>query len=203
MLLVISYPTAIANEARIINRLFDEGLSLFHLRKPAGTEEQLRQLVVEIDLKHHSKLVFHQHHVLARTLGIRRFHFTEAVRNNLTEEELKQLKRELTQMSTSVHSTEDYLKLSMLFDYAFLGPVFDSISKKDYKAATFTHDLKKIKTDATKLIALGGISFTNYQKALFMGFDGVAVLGSIWESKDPVNEFIKLQESCRYSEITL
>ncbi|WP_204280099.1 hypothetical protein, partial [Raoultella ornithinolytica] len=48
----------------------------------------------------------------------------------------------------------------------------------------------------SKLIAIGGIDEHNCVKAFDMGFTGVAVLGAIWQSTEPVKQFKKLQSKC-------
>jgi thiamine-phosphate pyrophosphorylase len=203
MLIVISYPTSVPNEAKLINQLFDEGLTLFHLRKAEYDREQIKELLEHIDPLHYSKIVLHQHHDLAKEFGIKRLHFTEANRKTLTETDLGNLKTSQICLSTSVHSVEDYLSLSSHFNYSFFGPVYNSISKKDRKAMERKEDIKGLKKTSTKLIALGGISIFNLDETLNRGFDGLSVLGSIWESKDPLVEYIKLHKACAHCEITL
>ena len=83
--------------------------------------------------------------------------------------------------------------LSDHFSYAFLSPVFDSISKADYKAKQF--DLSLRKKTSTKLIALGGITEENQYRAIDMGFDGVAMMGSIWNSEDKIKTFKNISQS--------
>jgi thiamine-phosphate pyrophosphorylase len=202
MLIVISSPNAIENEASLINNLFDEGLTLFHLRKPDSSEEEIKQLMHQINSEHYSKIVFHQHHHLANVFGITRLHFTEMNRNNLSEKNKTDLKNNFTHLSTSIHSYKDYNNLSPYFDYAFLGPVFDSISKKNYKAIDIKKDLPNNENRITKLIALGGITKNNINEPITWGFDGAAVLGSIWENENPIKEFIQINNACNHCEIT-
>jgi thiamine-phosphate pyrophosphorylase len=202
MLIVISSPIAIENEANLINQLFDEGMELFHLRKPDYNEDEIKQLIFAINPAHYSKLVFHQHHYLAKVYSVNRLHFTEVNRRNIEEIEILSLKTRLNYLSTSVHSYIECKNLSTCFDYAFLGPVFDSISKKDYKAVDFKNDVKSKEKRCTKLIALGGITKLNLYEPLSWGFDGVAVLGSIWENENPVKEFIQIKNACSQHEVT-
>ena len=191
MLIVISSPTPITNEASLINQLFDEGLSVFHLRKPESSSQELVLLLQEINPIYYSKIALHSHHYMAKSFGINRLHYTEASRKQLTEIDLSEKKTENI-LSTSVHSIVDYENLSPQFDYAFLSPVFDSISKPGYQAQSF--DLSK-KTEI-KLIALGGINETNCCKAFDMGFDGIALLGSVWNSEDKLKTFKAIQSQC-------
>ncbi len=202
MLIVISSPVSIENEASLINQLFDEGLGLFHLRKPDSSEDEIKNLMLNIDPNHYSKLVFHQHHYLAKNYGIKRFHYTELNRKQLKESDALDLKKHFFHLSTSIHSLEDYKNLSNCFDYAFLGPVFDSISKKDYKAIDVKNEIKNDEKRITKLIALGGITKSNLNEPISWGFDGVAVLGSVWENENPIKEFIQIKNACNHCEIT-
>ncbi|KAF5841152.1 thiamine phosphate synthase superfamily [Dunaliella salina] len=103
--------------------------------------------------------------------------------------------------STSLHSLEDLQGGKARYgalDYAFLSPIFDSISKKGYAAAKFDPvQLRTLLQEHGKqlpVIALGGISAENCLQALDMGFQGVAVLGSIWEAQDPVAEMERFMQ---------
>jgi len=194
MLIVVSNPVALPNEAKCINHLFDEGLELFHLRKPNGSEDEIKQLIQEINPEYYSKLVLHQYHCLAKGYGVNRLHFTAISRQNSGKTEIHNLKTNLTHLSTSIHSLEEYKYVSNDFDYTFLGPVFDSISKQNYKAVDFKDHLRFEEKRHVKLIGIGGISVLNFDEPLSWGFDGVAVLGSIWESENPVEEFVKINK---------
>jgi len=199
MLIVISNPTPLKNDAAIINQLFDEGLSVFHLRKPECSSQDLVLLLQEINPLHHSKIALHSHHSLAKSFGINRLHYTEASREQITEPDLIEAQSKNV-LSTSVHSVDDYQNLSLHFNYAFLSPVFDSISKPGYQKQTF--DLSKInKKPGTKLIALGGIDVNNCNKALDMGFDGIAVLGSIWNAENKIDAFKQINKGSQIAQI--
>jgi thiamine-phosphate pyrophosphorylase len=194
MLIVISSPTPVKNEAALINQLFDEGLAVFHLRKPESSSQELVLLLQEINPEHYSKIALHSHHYMAKSFGIKRLHYTEASRKQITETDLLEKKTDNI-FSTSVHSIADYNNLSQQFDYAFLSPVFDSISKTDYKATTF--ELNSInKKPETKLIALGGLNESNCKEAFEMGFNGIALLGSIWNTENKIKKFKAIQTQC-------
>lgn len=188
---IISSPTPVTKEAALINQLFDVGLPVFHLRKPDSSSQELVLLLQEIDSIHHSKIALHSHHYLAKSFGINRLHYTEASRKQLTDVDFSENDNIL---STSVHSIEDFKNLSEHFSYAFLSPVFNSISKPDYEAKPF--DLSSLnKNRATKLIALGGINENNCTKTYEMGFDGIALLGAIWNSEDGINNYKRISQT--------
>jgi thiamine-phosphate pyrophosphorylase len=196
MFIVVSSPTAVLKEASFINQLFDEGLSVFHLRKPDYTEQEIVMLLKKINPKNYSKIALHNHHHLAEDFGIKRLHFTEASRR-LIEINFIAHRSADNILSTSIHTIADYNNLLECFEYTFLGPVFDSISKPTYKALTEDKNVSHHKKRHTKLIALGGINSANCTLPFEWGFDGVAVLGALWnESNNMIEDFKKIQSTC-------
>ena len=181
MLIVISDPAPVSNEATFINQLFDEGLAVFHLRKPESTEQEMMALLQKINAAHYPKIALHAHHSIADRFGINRLHIHEAARKQMEGAGMNDARN--TVFSTSIHNSADYADLPDLFDYTFLGPVFDSISKMGYKALTGDQRILIPQKKQVQLIALGGINAANCSLPLEWGFDGVAVLGALW--KDP------------------
>ena len=189
-MIVISNPTEIVNETNIIHALFEEGMELCHIRKPNYSIEELRSFLSAINSSYYSKLVLHQHHELAEEFQIKRLHFTEKER--LTKPVKLSKPDNYKFLSTSVHSIEDFNELSDAFDYAFLSPVYPSISKQNYRPTKNTfEEIKKRNNQHTKLIALGGISHEDIEEVLCNGFDDFALLGSIWKAKNPVKNLKK------------
>ena len=127
-MIVITNPSSIANEISIIDSLFEEGLSLLHIRKPDFSELEMALFIHQIKLRFRANLVLHSHHELAQDFGINRIHFPEKQRKEVFE-----IARENKIISTSVHSIETFNALHPNFEYAFLSPVFKSISKENYE----------------------------------------------------------------------
>ncbi len=195
MIIVISDIELIANEASIVNLLFDEGLMVFHLRKYNNSKTEITDFLKQVKSEYHNRIALHQFHEMANEFGINRLHFSEQDRVLKNESDFQQLKQLGFILSTSVHTVKEYNKLPSCFDYVFISPVFDSISKPNYKAQIF--DLSSInKKTTTKLIALGGITAKNCTQAFEMGFDGIALLGSIWKSNDALSEFKIIKHQC-------
>lgn len=185
MLIVISDSEFKPGEAGVINELFRAGLDLFHIRKYGADEQALLELIGGVDAEYREKLVLNHHHALGKKWGLKRFHYSE--RDRMDWEERKWSGQQSGySYSTSVHSLEAYNALPVHFSYAFLGPVFDSISKPGYQAVSF--DFSKKVDLSVKLIGLGGIGAGNVKQVLEMGFDGAALLGTIWNSEDPITE---------------
>lgn len=184
-MIVITNPSAIANEISIIDSLFEGGLSLLHVRKPDFSELEMVKFIDQIKLKYRSNLILHNYHELAEHFGINRIHFSEKERKNSFL-----MDHNKTIFSTSTHSIEDFNVLENDFDYAFLSPVFTSISKENYHPKVNLFEALKSRTNyKTKVIALGGIDAENIRKTLEDGFDDVALLGSIWNNEKPIKQF--------------
>lgn len=192
MLIVISNHTPVEQENKLINALFDEGLAVFHLRKPDISRKELNHLLINIDKRHHSKIALHQHHELADYFGTNRLHYTEKDRIDYEGSLINSNMSSFT-LSTSIHQLASYISLPAIFDYCFLSPVFNSISKPEYHSLLTPNFTLPLKTK-TKIIALGGISSATIPDVKKFGFDGIAVLGSIWRAPEfAVLNFKKIQ----------
>ncbi|ETZ21598.1 thiamine phosphate synthase [Pedobacter sp. V48] len=193
--IVIANPAIIDNESNKINQLFESGLDIFHLRKDSCTSAYCKQLISEIDEVYHDRIALHQYHELTDYFGIKRLHYKEEHRKQLQEAKtMFNLKG--TVLSTSIHQLEEVNNLQG-FDYTFFGPVFNSISKPGY-AGVLNQDFKlPQRLNSTKLIALGGIDAENAETLHSMGFDGVALLGFIWnDPSKAIRNFKSIQERC-------
>lgn len=190
MIIVITPEERIQRETELINEFFHEGLDLLHIRKPFVNRQEMEDFIQKIDLNFHSRLVLHSQYDLAKDFNISRFHFRETDRQNGL---FKPFTNEI--ISTSVHDIETFNELHEEWDYAFVSPVFPSISKKGYgKDSTILNDMKKRSNSTVKLIALGGINENNIHEVFNSGADGVALLGAIWESNEPLKVFRKCRQ---------
>lgn len=194
-MIVITNPTALINEIPIIHALFEEGLELFHIRKLEYSALEMKNFVTAIGLEYAGKMVLHSHHQLATEFGIKRIHFTENHRKMITRQQLENYKKQAYTISTSTHTIEEFNSLDNEFDYAFLSPVFESISKQNY--STKTNLLNAVQNRInfkTQLIALGGMEASTISTTLKAGFDDIALLGTIWNSKNPIQNFRLCQQ---------
>nr|WP_294936185.1 thiamine phosphate synthase [uncultured Flavobacterium sp.] len=193
-MIVITSPIPIPNEISIIHSLFAEGLSLLHVRKPDFTAMEMSSFLAKIKLEFRDCLVLHSHHYLAEDFGVNRLHFSEE-KAKILNLPIRLLKPVIS-LSASVHSIEDFNVLKNEFDYAFLSPVYPSISKPGYSSKINHFEAVKQRTNfSTELIALGGISAANVQTTLENGFDDVALLGTLWNSNNPLENFKICQQA--------
>lgn len=175
-MILISPERFLPHETETLLCLFDMGLEIYHVRKPNATAEQVRDFVAGIPEKWHSRLVLHYHFELAEDFAWRSFHFNK---HNVSQR--KELLHLGKTFSYSAHSFDEVEVYATEMEYQFLSPIFDSISKEGYNANFDSEDLKNfLCTTQARVVALGGISVSNYAGVLELGFHDAAVLGTVW-----------------------
>ncbi len=193
-LIVISNPINLNNEHALLCSLFESGLEYYHLRKPDFTVNEVEEYIQQIPQQYLNKVVLHSHHQLAIKYKVKGVHFTHKNPYKRSDNFPTNMHR-----SASFHSLEELKNTESIFQYVFLSPVFDSISKKNHKTKIDKTALKFLlehKTNKPEKIALGGINEHTISEAMEMGFDGIAVLGAIWMSGEPVKKFKHLLNVC-------
>ncbi len=193
-LIIITPENSIPGEAGFINRLFTEGLELLHIRKPEYAIEETRNLLESISPAFYPKIVLHSHFKLLHEFHLKGAHLPEKIRREGSTVSINHI------ISTSFHNKEDILAEKTDFEYAFLSPIFPSISKPGYKSSIKIESLPELLKSSEKqiwfpVIALGGINSTTILQAKNMGFGGAACIGYIWKSTNPVEQFKKLQKT--------
>ena len=182
-LILITNPADLQTEHDLINALFEEGLSCLHIRKPDHTLSDCEAFIRGVKPQFLRRLVIHQHYKLIGRYNLKGIHLKENYFSSLDKEALKDLmktaqKQRLT-VSLSLHSLESVSNLREKFDYLLLSPVFESISKENYKPS---ENLLKLPSGLKiPVIALGGISAENVRSLEGSNYAGVAVLGEIWK----------------------
>ena len=77
------------------------------------------------------------------------------------------------------------------YDYVFMSPIYDSISKVNYYS-TYTaeelRDAQRTKIIDSKVMALGGINTGNLLEIKDFGFGGAAILGDLWNRFDACSD---------------
>ena len=127
ILIVISPEQSGEHESGFVSRMFEQGLDLFHLRKPYWEENQMEEYIRSIAPDFHNRIVIHDHFGLAGKYNLKGIHLHERKRKQLANEKEKPI-------STSFHSMEELSNNNYPYEYVFLSPVFDSISKPGYKS---------------------------------------------------------------------
>lgn len=193
-LIIITEPQFTDNEAAIIAQLLHWGVDLVHLRKPESSAEELAKLIEAIPTAYHNRLVLHDHFDLAAHFTLHGLHLNR--RNSVLPPNHKGT------VSQSCHTLDEVKACKTKYDYVFLSPVFNSISKLGYTSAFTPKALSEAKKQGLidqKVVALGGITAANIDKTKYYGFGGVALLGDIWSRTADKNfkEYVrKIVEIC-------
>ena len=94
-------------------------------------------------------------------------------------------------ISCSCHSVEEVKNKKHFYDYVFMSPVYDSISKEGYNSPYTAEELRlaaKDKIIDNKVMALGGITPDNILEVKDFGFGGAVVLGDLWGKFDACSD---------------
>lgn len=187
-LIVISDATTTATEIDVVIRMFQDGLQHFHLRKPRATKRDIETYLSKIPAEFHGRIVLHSHHMLAGKFNLGgihlgRRHRRKSLRNWWRRRALA-LKAPKLRVTRSFHRLSRLLDNEQEYDYVFLSPVFEGITKKRHSGGYSVRKLSRVlpKIEA-QVIALGGVNATKIQTIREMGFDGLALWGAIWENK--------------------
>ncbi|WNH14047.1 thiamine phosphate synthase [Thalassobellus suaedae] len=189
MVVLIAPEYDIKNEMVILHELFREGLPYYHFRKPHYNYEEYCEYLNQIDSQYHNRVVVHQFHELFQHYNLKGIHFQEAKRREVSVETLENIRNKYKiSMSSSFHSPEELGDCKFNFDYHLLSPVFSSISKQGYKGQGF--DVNHINKT---IIGMGGVTTKNLNEFDKLGYQGIGVLGGIWQSPSPINDFKKMR----------
>lgn len=174
-LIAISWPTLFDGEAEIVNALFEQGLSVLHVRKPGASAKDVEKLIMHIRPEFHDRLTLHYLPDLAESLELGGYHLSHGHAPAPDDWDGR--------LSASCHSLEELQTALQTVDYAFLSPIFDSVSKTGYRSAFNTDQLLAARDNGIinkRVIALGGITPDNLHLVAELGFGGAAMLGSLW-----------------------
>lgn len=198
-LILLTPPDFFVEEDKILTALFEEGMDILHLRKPQTEPIYSERLLTLIPESYHSQIVVHDHFYLKEEFNLRGIHLNS--RNSEVPEHYK------GHLSKSIHDIDELKREKKKFNYVFLSPIFDCISKSSYTSA---FDIKVLEKAAEEKIidkhvmALGGITADNIHTIKGLGFGGVVVLGDLWnrfnihstlDYKELINHFRLLRKA--------
>jgi len=186
MIIVITDPVFIKDEVNLIHQLFYDGLEILHLRKKQYTKEDIKKFIETIHNNYHKRIVLHSHYHLAEEYHLKGIHVPVTYNDKGNNKPL----------SISFHSVNEIMESDKKFDYGFLSPVFNSISKQNYKSNFDLQNLKNYRDLFTekRIFALGGIDENKIDILKDTGFPGIALLGAIWQNSNPIEKFNKIKK---------
>lgn len=174
-LLIVTTEVVLDRECVVLNKLFTLGMPTLHLRKPYATVSDVEQLLLGVDPAYHNRIVLHDHFMLADRFHLKGIHLNR--RNPYRPPFM------VSSVSCSCHSIDCIASSNNRFDYLFLSPIFDSISKSGYTHGFSSIELQEASLRGIineKIVALGGVDGRTIPLAAHYGFGGVAVLGALW-----------------------
>lgn len=187
---VMSPTTERPGERKILLGLFENGLSAYHLRRPHWNAAQYRNWLSALPAEARSRVVVHQHPQLVRKLGLAGFHLSPgaAFPPAGTGGEL----------SAQCEDFQSIVRRGKNCRRVMLGPVFPPEkydvtvprrTPEEYAAIAAYWRAHGGKAD---VVAFGGVNAGNIRFCREAGFDGVVVVGAVWEASDPVKAFREL-----------
>jgi thiamine-phosphate pyrophosphorylase len=211
LLAVITKPEIFSGEADYLEGLLEAGLTKLHLRKPGAGGKEKIALLERLAARWAGQLVWHGERELALSYGIPQVHGSVGLTGGkgksgggipVETEDLAPTEGGgltagsggLLAVSTSVHSWEEMKALPAGLAYAFISPLFDSISKPGYGGNRAV--LEPPGGDYPCLpVGLGGIGADTIGEMIRRGWKGAAVLGWIWEEpREAVRRYERLKK---------
>ena len=179
-IIAITPPTFFEGEASFIRSLLANGFELVHLRKPDASLQECRKLLQELTEEERAKIIIHDYPELFEEFSLKGIHINKRVTS--LPDGYRGFK------TRSCHSLEEVQQHKEDFDYLFLSPIFDSISKAGYKAAFTEDELRKASDEGIidhRVVALGGITPDKLPFLEKMNFGGAAMMGGLYSILKP------------------
>ncbi len=172
--IVVTSPSFFDGEEQFVKTLLSSGVDLVHLRKPEGDRHRCEQLLKALSDDERRRIVAHDFLELATPYGLGGVHLNR--RNS------KKPRGFEGTVSCSCHSIDEVRARKEEFDYLFLSPIFDSISKEGYRSAFSEKDLDeaaRLGVIDDRVVALGGVTPEAIPLLRRWHFGGAAMLGFV------------------------
>ncbi|MBA3663804.1 MAG: thiamine phosphate synthase [Bacteroidetes bacterium] len=207
-LVVISSAKDHPDERILVAKMFESGLTTFHLRKPKYSTNQMREYIMDIPEHFHNRIVIHSHHQLALKFNLKGVHFTTTHLSKKWKYWFvrQRLKLKLGTISKSrsysrlpqVYNSEEYN-----FTYYLLGTMFNSLTGALYSGFYEEGLIAAIKNTHKNFVARGGTTPQSVKKANDLGFYGIAFNSYLWDAPHPYQHFVKILDAFKADNILL
>lgn len=188
-IILVSTPDKFKSEVGIVVDLLENGLEVFHLRKPKFSKRKTIEYLRKIPREFHDRIVLHSHFKLAVRYKLKGIHLSKKDRAPGFEAGLKlwwfRVRHRKLQITTSFHSILSLLEDDRKYDYVILSPVFNSTSKLGFDTSFGEEQLRKTLMKSPQTVfALGGVVPEKVDEMRRIGFHGAAISGIIWEADE-------------------
>lgn len=190
---VMSPLTEYAGEQKIVRNLFACGLSAFHLRRPQWSVGRVKAWLEALPKELRSRIVLHQFPQLVRKYNLGGFHLPANASSGIA----------LGSDVPLSAQCEDFSSMQALGSHCcrlVLGPVFPpekydvTIPRRTFREYAATAEYWRTHGGRGEVLAFGGITTANIRSCRKAGFDGVVVVGAVWNAQNPVAAFKKLRK---------
>lgn len=129
-LIIISPPIDYPDEPQVVCRILEQTSVRLHLRKPGMGDQELAGYLQHIPSILHHRVMVHDHWRLLDGFALKGIHFSEKQRraHPLMIRQIR-LERKECRISSAFHRISHIPDYDGSFDYIFLSPIFNSISK--------------------------------------------------------------------------
>ena len=134
--------------------------------------ERLLTLIPE---KYHKRIITHEHFYLQEEFNLMGIHLN--ARNPKEPHDYS------GHISCTCHSLDEVRNKKHFYDYLFLSPIYNCITKAGVTSGFTAEELRqagKSKIIDSKVMALGGITPDNILEIKDYGFGGAVVMGDLW-----------------------
>ena len=186
--IAITTPEVDNKDLLLIKRLLEGGIDIIHLRKPESDIHACRQLLKALTKEERERIIVHDFPELYDEFSLKGIHINRNV-SSLPNDYIGFRTR-------SCHSLEEVRHYKKEYDYLFLSPIFDSISKVGYRAGFRKEELQEASMKGIideKVVALGGVTFESIAYLKGLNFGGVAMIGGIY-NMDGLNRLKDLNQ---------
>lgn len=193
-LLVLSSAKDDPSEPMFISQFLEHGLDVFHLRKPDFSAKKIEDYIQQIPRRFWGNIVIHSHFHLAKKYNLLGIHPGKSKRRswwfrNIRLPLLRFFNPRL-QITTSFYHLSSLYEEKFPYDYVFLSPIFDSISKSGYQSGFSHYNLPAaINKSQYKVMALGGIELDKLEFVKKCHFAGVVLSGVLWQNENKLEIF--------------
>lgn len=203
-LVVFSTSDRSLSEAKEVTQMFEEGLKAFHIKKSGFERHEMEEYIKVIPSQYHKYIFLHSNHKLRKTFKLGGLHLSRTHLRKRYNTSWKMFK--LRKLTRGLAFTRTFSKLSSLssekrrYDYVFLRPIYDGISKLGHSGNFGNRSLKKyISMSKSPVYALGGVTADKFEECKENGFEGVGVLGYVWNNPDmtPIEAFREARKTIK------
>lgn len=189
-LIAITPENTLTGEHDYIRHIFESGFDYVHIRKPSFGPDDMREYLSQIPDKYYPRLTLHSLPGIASAMGIGGIHLNSRMPVVPTAFSGK--------LSRSCHTLREIEPSKITaFEYVFLSPIFDSISKTGYMSTFAPGQLDEASHRGiinSRIVALGGMTSQNMRFLKKWNFGGAAFLGYLFNSANIAELDVKLNQ---------